>query len=57
MGLLAAAAARTLSRDGHRVRIVPALQHVRLLEDQASLDTAGRWENLKGAMVARPLEG
>jgi len=57
VGLLAAAAARTLSRDGHRVRIVPALQHVRLLEDQASLDTAGRWENLKGAMVARPLEG
>ncbi len=55
--VLAGAAARGLSRDGRRVIVVPALRHVRRLADQASLDTAARWANLHGAMVARPLEG
>jgi predicted amidophosphoribosyltransferase len=55
--LLADAAARRLMREGSRVRVVSALRHVRVLEDQASLDTPGRWENLNGAMVARPLKG
>jgi predicted amidophosphoribosyltransferase len=57
VGLLAAAAARALSRDGHRVSVVSGLRHVRLLEDQASLASAARWENLKGAMAARPVHG
>ncbi|HEY8663979.1 MAG TPA: ComF family protein [Propionibacteriaceae bacterium] len=55
--LLAEAAARMLLGEGSQVRVVSALRHVRVLEDQASLDTAGRWENLEGAMVARPLKG
>ena len=55
--LLADAAVRTLSRNGCQVRVVAALRHVRLLEDQASLDSAARWENLKGAMAARPVHG
>ena len=54
---LAAAAARRLTRDGREVRVLPALRHVRRLADQASLDTAARWENLHGAMVARPVGG
>ena len=55
--LLAEAAARMLLGEGSQVRVVSALRHVRVLEDQASLDTTGRWENLKGAMVARQLRG
>jgi predicted amidophosphoribosyltransferase len=55
--LLAAVAARALSRDGRRVSVVSGLRHVRLLEDQASLASAARWENLKGAMAARPVHG
>ena len=55
--LLAEAAARMLLGERSQVRVVSALRHVRVLEDQASLDTAGRWENLEGAMVARPLKG
>jgi predicted amidophosphoribosyltransferase len=55
--LLASTAARTLLRGGSEVKVESVLRHVRVLEDQASLDTAGRWENLKGAMVARQLRG
>jgi predicted amidophosphoribosyltransferase len=55
--VLADAAARRLSRDGRQVNVGTALRHVRRLADQASLDTAARWANLQGAMVARPLRG
>ena len=55
--VLADTAARRLSRDGRQVTVVPALRHSRRLADQASLDTAARWANLQGAMVARPLAG
>ena len=55
--VLADEAARRLERGGRRVRVVSALRHVRRLADQASLDTAARWANLQGAMVARPLLG
>jgi len=55
--VLAVSAARRLSRDGRPVAVVPALRHVRRIADQASLDTAARWANLRGAMVARPLRG
>lgn len=55
--LLADAAALTLLREGSKAKVVSGLRHVRVLEDQASLDTAARWENLKDAMVARPLQG
>lgn len=55
--VLALAAARRLSRGGRQVEVVSALRHVRRLADQSSLDTAARWANLQGAMVARPLRG
>ena len=55
--LFAAAAARTLSRGGRQVSVACALRQVRLLEDQTTLDSAARWENLKGAMAARPVRG
>lgn len=55
--VLAVSAARRLSRDGRQVAVVPALRHVRRLADQASLDSAARWANLQGAMVARPVRG
>ncbi len=54
---LAVSAARRLSRQGRHVVVVSALRHVRRLADQSSLDTAARWANLHGAMVARPLRG
>lgn len=55
--LIAEATARTLRRDGRSVQVVPALRHVRRLADQASLDSAARWANLRGAMAAQPLRG
>jgi predicted amidophosphoribosyltransferase len=55
--LIASDAARRLQRSGRPVLVSRALRHVRRLEDQAGLDTAARWENLKGAMVARPVQG
>jgi predicted amidophosphoribosyltransferase len=55
--LLAEAAAHLLGRSGRRVSVVPALRQARRLADQASLDTAARWANLQGAMVAQPLRG
>lgn len=55
--LIATDAARTLRRSGRPVLVARALRHVRRLEDQAGLDTAARWENLRGAMVARPVQG
>lgn len=55
--LLARTAARELSRRGASVRVAPALRQVRVLEDQASLDTAARWANLHGAMAASPVGG
>ncbi|MGV8850266.1 MAG: ComF family protein [Propionibacteriaceae bacterium] len=55
--LIASDAARRLRRSGRTVVVSAALRHVRRLEDQAGLDTAARWENLRGAMVARPVQG
>lgn len=55
--MLADAAARRLSREGRDVSVVPSLRHARRLADQASLDSAARWVNLQGAMVARPVCG
>lgn len=55
--LIASDAARRLRRNGHPVVVSRVLRHVRRLEDQAGLDTAARWENLRGAMVARPVQG
>jgi predicted amidophosphoribosyltransferase len=55
--LITADAARRLRRSGHPVVVTRALRHVRRLEDQAGLDTAARWDNLRGAMVARPVQG
>lgn len=55
--LVAADAARRLRRRGREVRVVRALAHARRIEDQAGLDTASRWQNLRGAMVARPVSG
>lgn len=55
--VLAGAAARRLSGQGRDVVVVSALRHVRRLADQADLDTAARWANLHGAMVARPTGG
>jgi predicted amidophosphoribosyltransferase len=55
--LLADSAARRIAASGRSVQVVPALRHVRRLEDQATLDTAARWANLQGAMVAERLYG
>jgi predicted amidophosphoribosyltransferase len=55
--LIAGDAARRLRRSGHPVVVRRVLRHVRRLEDQAGLDTAARWENLRGAMVAMPVQG
>jgi predicted amidophosphoribosyltransferase len=54
---VASDAARRLRRSGRPVVVSTALRQVRSLEDQAGLDTAARWENLKGALVARPVRG
>jgi predicted amidophosphoribosyltransferase len=50
-------AAGRLRREGHPVVVSKALRHARRLEDQAGLDTAARWENRRGALVARPVQG
>ena len=55
--LIAEEAARRLRLSGHPAVVRRVLRHVRRLEDQAGLDTAARWENLRGAMVARPVQG
>jgi len=55
--LIASDAARRLRATGRPVVVSRALRHVRRLEDQAGLDTAARWENLRGALAARPVHG
>lgn len=55
--LIAAEAARRLRHRGVDVGVDRAVRHVRRLEDQAGLDTAARWANLRGAMVARHVRG
>lgn len=55
--LIASDAARWLRRSGRPVVVSRALRHVRRLEDQAGLDTAARLENVRGAMVARRVQG
>ncbi len=55
--LLAHRASQRLAREERPVQVVPALHHVRRLADQATLDTAARWANLEGAMVAERLYG
>ncbi|MBI4899010.1 MAG: ComF family protein [Actinobacteria bacterium] len=55
--LLAECAASRMAAAGRSVQVVPALRHVRRLDDQASLDTAARWANLQGAMAAERLYG
>ena len=55
LGLCSAAATDVGGSAGVVLRVAPALEHVRRVEDQSGLGTAGRRGNLSGALRVKPL--
>ncbi len=51
---LATRAARMLTASGLPALVEASLRHARSTADQAELGERARWENLRGALVARP---